>query len=943
MIQVIRGFFFLFISSLLCPVFAASSYSHYSITATYNRSELSLDVVQKVRFTNSFSREVQDLYFVVDNSQVEPNPYLDSSVNDIGYSYGYESAPIVIHEISSDRGVIPFTFLDETKFLPLKKYSHKRSLFKIQLPVPLGSGQETVFQIRFTVHIPQVYLPLHERFHHKELSVLRFGWYPIEVSRENDEWQLKKFQLMPHFIDSLVLKVPETLDVVAAGDRVEEYVIDGYKSVEIHHSHSVVSSPIAIGTGLQVLSARSSDNVEVRVYYLNATYRERAQRILDNALQIIPYYNQKFGRFKYSRICILQAPMDRLWGVAADGFFMMGSLAFSTSDLVAPRFMDRWIHFVTAHELAHLWAGVGTTVDFNRDNALSEGLSQYMTYDYLNAQFGVNGDMFSPESGVMGEFIVTLRYFLFGEPVSYTSRQVHTYTYETMHQDGWDESLLLALKDANLHRKQAKDYSKGYMVFKTWETNVGKRAFQLGLRDYFQTSKPFGTIEGMAQSMEKYTTENQTEFVQSWFHEAQFLDLSVGSITASDSNYPVISQIQINKMGTAPTIVPIRLTFEAGETRMIQLASFSSPTKTISVQGASPVQIVEIDPFHTILETDRHNNRFPIVKTDIPLVGGASLFKYKPVDETLVSVGPTLFTRLSFGLGPKPGFGVRLKELKLGEYQSQFGVVTHVNSNEESSVAGFGELSLNMARNQWFSLSGLVDINGEAEAAAVIQHPIYRSMDLGQFGMFEYPETMISYGVRHRYFSPEVVTMSGLLSWEYISITRPLRVSSMFEVADSFTKWDNFGMLGFRVWPRVILAPSVRISRAMDMPPELDYSTRLMRGVSEETSPGNEVTIGSLNLLFPIYYGVQSVWLDMVVFRGLSGSVFVETGATENDDQRTTAGMEISLRFSTMWDMVFPMTIGFAKTIDDRGPEDSEIYFDFSFSSINIFNVLYGY
>ena len=66
----------------------------------------------------------------------------------------------------------------------------------------------------------------------------------------------------------------------------------------------------------------------------------------------------------------------------------MGNSIFSPSFDEERLITSRLADFVVSHEIAHFWSGLDHSFLF--DNALSEGLTQAMTFDYLDQRYGKN-------------------------------------------------------------------------------------------------------------------------------------------------------------------------------------------------------------------------------------------------------------------------------------------------------------------------------------------------------------------------------------------------------------------------------------------------------------------------------------------------------------------------------------------------------------------------
>ena len=109
---------------------------------------------------------------------------------------------------------------------------------------------------------------------------------------------------------------------------------------------------------------------------------------------------------------------------------------------------------------------------------------------------------------------------------------------------------------------------------------------------------------------------------------------------------------------------------------------------------------------------------------------------------------------------------------------------------------------------------------------------------------------------------------------------------------------------------------------------------------------GSSFYKGSLDLIFPIAYGLKVNLWNHAIFRGLSGALFIENSNISNtgmkqlfETHQTTIGTEVSFLFSALFDITLPITIGYSW---DLNSEQELFYFNFS-SPINLYNVIFGY
>ena len=127
-----------------------------------------------------------------------------------------------------------------------------------------------------------------------------------------------------------------------------------------------------------------------------------------------------------------------------------------------------------------------------------------------------------------------------------------------------------------------------------------------------------------------------------------------------------------------------------------------------------------------------------------------------------------------------------------------------------------------------------------------------------------------------------------------------------------------------RLAQRLLLAPAVRASARWDLPDVKRYDLPdVMRG-QVRTEEGDLLANLSVDLVFPITFGRKRKLLNIAVFRGLAGALFLEAGdawdrnsevltaATVLDDGKVNGGVELSALFTTFLDVPVPLSFGYA-------------------------------
>lgn len=927
MLKQISVLFFLLVSSI---VYASSE---YAIQANYNPEDCVIHVKQNIRFVNTFKRPISEIYFAIDNTQTSPNSKLSAIVNDFSYVNGYESAPIRIKKVYTDQTSLEYFFEDELKYIKLKKYAHDKNILVVRLKSALAVGDALEFTIDFLVNVPARY-SLAERLTLNNVTTLRFGWYPVEFTHNDTNWNLDVFAFKPHRVSSFEFKVP-----------------DDYQVVHSDGNGAVRNTSVIIAPQLYEVEETSSNNVRVRVVYLNKKNKVMAQKILTEAVRVLDYYFEQFGKKSFTTVTIANSPVQGMWGMASDAFIFIGDAIFESSDRVIPYYLDRYISFLVAHEIGHLWAGVGNAINFYTDNYLSEGLTNYLTFSYLEQKYGFPVSKYEPKSGFFGKVLLNVNNLGI-----HNFLDQHYNTYRLTVKNNWLEPLNLENQYSYLNNKLNKDYSIGYLSFRQLASYVGESNFLNGLRLYFKTNQSYFSIDDFFNCIQQYTPLSLSVYKNDWFLNASMVDFYVANAQSKLVGQGYLNAVNIVKNGTAVSNLPVEITYEDGKQETILLQSTSSNMR-LKTESSSPVRQVLLDPNLTILESNKQNNS---LKRDIDfyfLGQSDQLIKRKAMQNYFISVKPFLLDYSLAGFGDAISTGVKVTGTNQHDHIWKLGYGVDHNSDYDTSYATtYGEFSYLLSRFKRLTLSSSLNSNDEVDLGFSFLHPIFKNRDIGLYGKFYLPETYLSYTFRRFRFDTGQWSNSfiaSLINQNY----RNLRISSLsLEIApenlnDSAYTYESFSAShtwAYRIKPRVLLLPGFNYRSGRNLVD--NYTTGSFRGQTAGTSnDGNTVIKQSLDLIFPIQYGQKKRIGDLFIYRGLAGSTFLEFGNAYDtgelfDDYVLTGGVEFNVLSTTLADMKLSFSLGYGQTLaySDAYEFDEEIYFALT-TPLSLYAYFFGY
>ncbi|MBI4545313.1 MAG: hypothetical protein HY703_08970 [Gemmatimonadetes bacterium] len=239
---------------------------------------------------------------------------------------------------------------------------------------------------------------------------------------------------------------------------------------------------------------------------------------------------------------------------------------------------------------------------------------------------------------------------------------------------------------------------------------------------------------------------------------------------------------------------------------------------------------------------------------------------------------------------------------------------------------------------------------------------------MGLYGRFYYPVYALSFGLlREDDRSPRAPVHSGFLGLSYDRLlnhgfTAYLNAEGtgrIGAVSDyRFLKLDVGFTKLLRLAPRLVLVPAVRAGAGWELPEVKRYELEdVMRG-SALSGEGDVVGNLSVDLVFPITFGRKRNLLNLAVFRGLAGSVFLEAGdvwdrnaevlraETLLDDVKVNGGVELSVLFTTFFDIRLPMSFGYGHNLwsaREGGMRDTGRFYVRLDTPVTLFAVARGY
>ncbi|MDD5645843.1 MAG: M1 family aminopeptidase [Candidatus Bipolaricaulis sp.] len=616
-----------------CAVVSAAGeeVGSYNISVTLDPRTHTLTGAEWVEYVNDTGHPVGEVVFLlVANWGRERNPHIAPSVLDAGFVAGFDPTWTMIREVS-DASKAPLAYRLEPSPPSLQTYSLDDVLLVVELAKVLPPGGRVTLHIGFQTKFAAALGA--DMCVYRDTYIWRFGWNPIAIPRDGDD---QAFAL-PAAMYRVELTIPDGYQAFGGADeQVSTMTPDGWTTITLSNERAVRSVPLFVGRDLDVVST-TWNGIPIDVVALPGGERF-AQLAAFRVPEILGAYNERFGALASGRLVIVEDPTPGLYGLAADGMVLVGSLASRMKDMPVQGMYDRLLDYLLAHEVAHLWWGIGVGADFNAENWLSEGFAEYLSIRYFEARYGAfEPNLFAGLGAGLVEDLVS-------EVLGYYNLRQHMVEipYLALLKMGFDEGIVKPLSDMEyLNGATVRTYKKGYLVLRALEGVLGTDGIEALLREVAAAwSGRTLTVATFREIVER-TAGNALypQFFEDWVIGDAQLDLAVEGFECVVDGDEYTTTVRVRRSGP-PLPVAIAATLSNGSVvRATWISSDGAAAAVPFFITRLPVVRIHIDPEEMLPDRNRFNNHWPrkvLVDglwraPDAPAVG-------RPLDAYLISL-----------------------------------------------------------------------------------------------------------------------------------------------------------------------------------------------------------------------------------------------------------------------------------------------------------------
>jgi aminopeptidase N len=376
---------------------------------------------------------------------------------------------------------IPEVFVDGVPLVP--NYSLNDSLLTVPLASALEPGQSVTLDMDFSLTVPDT-VDLNYGVLASAEGVLALAHaYPMVTVYNEEGWNAElppqsgdvTFADMSFF--TVTISAPSDLVLVAVG-RETSREVDGDTQVVTFAAGPVRDFYLAASADYEVTSRQVGETTIH--FYAPPEFGDGARAGLDVAARAVEDYNVRYGLYPYTELDLVSTPTLAL------GIEYPGMIAI-TSRILEPE--HTYLEGTVAHEIGHQWFYNLVGSDQLDHPWLDESLTQFVTLQYFEDEYGFEG------------------YQGFRE--SFTSRW----------QNVDNQPIPIGLPVAGYSGKEysAIIYGRGPLFFEALKGRMGAEAFDAFLRDYTETySWDIATPEGLKSLAETHCGCDLTELFDEW-------------------------------------------------------------------------------------------------------------------------------------------------------------------------------------------------------------------------------------------------------------------------------------------------------------------------------------------------------------------------------------------------------------------------------------------
>lgn len=897
---------------------AQEDFSRYKINVAFDPAQRTLSGSLVLDYLNDTGQTLETVTFwLLGNLARKPNPYRHPAHLDKIYPNGFDPTWTKILSVTDQQGQ-PLPFRLEAMQPFFWTFSLDDTILRVELPQPLAPGERTVLQIEFESKFAYTALTDgglgRDGVFYNGVYLWRFGWHPVAVPSQMIEQE--QF-ILPAAYHEVELRLPKDFTIVSGAEQ-EEVIAQGndWKIIRLTSGIPIRSVLLLFGKGLERYRLHHRD-VVIDSYYLPAgeSYGRLAAAY---AAEVLDFYTAHFGPYSYKRLVIAERPAPDIYGfigTTSDGIMVLGSSAYRLKDIPVPGLLDRNLELLIAHELAHLWWGIGVSSDWNAEGWLAEAFAHYFAFTYFEEKYGA----FKPNLfNHLGQGLLER---LLKSQVGFMNARRHIIElpYLEVFRDRFDEAIVKPFKRLDyLNAHGDRIYNKGYLVLRALEGLLGREAFFTILREVYSRYRyKIITTEAFRAVAEEISRQDLKDFFDHWLYRASFLDVAVERFTSRRTPDGYETTVFLSKQGEATYPVMVRASTTEQEV-FYTVWTGDAPQGAVTLKSLSPIQTVDVDPYEMSPDINRFNNHLPRrVLVYWPFVGSDIKDKL-PLDAYVVDISPLGIAggfrtdhEWSFSFFPRvvtasEDQSIRLRWDAKGSFSADFG-------------RSLGVLEIKMSLTQL----DLVSHEGKLDLQLSFTRTFYEHPPTSLAGRYWSPANVFKVSIGTLGELSQLVRYVGLdynrsdLYRYFMRNTLSLRLGQ--SASELFGRLSWTGFKRFRLAPWIYLDATATMGGALwgELPEPFQFRLTELESFKER-DPGDWKAFGELRLVLPpLMRDLDFSLLNLARLDQIGLNLFVHGGQTQGkllqfENLKAEGGVELTFKFS-----LFPIEVrvGYAQPI----------------------------
>ncbi|MBM4320708.1 MAG: M1 family metallopeptidase, partial [Deltaproteobacteria bacterium] len=478
-----------------------------------------------------------------------------------------------------------------------------------------------------------------------------FGWFPQERYRDPAGQGWSTGDVLSGFRYRLDLALPARLQAAVGADWCEERLQGEQRIVRCGSQVPVRSIPLLLSDRWVRRTARA-DGIEITVLAQpDGDIFDRSATEAETFLQLVrgmlAFFGKSYGPYRLRRLIIAETPVSGM-SMAADGMLLLTDLFWIyNATWLAWGIFDPVAEATLAHELAHLWWGIGVGADLDRHNWLSEAFAQYLSFRWMTSAHGARADTGLRPNGFVRWLVGST------SEIKLPRRQVEEQIlpdYRYLVEDGRDGKISEPMaRQKDLATLEALYYEKGYLVLRALELFMPEPTVRQVLREVHRRyAGEVATIDDFQRVAEEVSGVELDRLFAGWVHGTASGDYAVEDLKVfkiKSGGYR--SRIAVRYRGSGALPVPLLVTDEEQRETVVIWDPVEGAGE-VEVDTAAFPETIALDPQGLAPDTMRRNNFYPRQSTFSWLLARNDPEAY------VVSLKPTRFS--SFGtIGPAIG------------------------------------------------------------------------------------------------------------------------------------------------------------------------------------------------------------------------------------------------------------------------------------------------